>query len=415
MRTEILPSRTSSPAQTTRSTPSAPARRELFNRNRKLAAARRLNWIFPRHHSDLNFTIPNVIAGANYTLYAFGPGAAGTFQSQPQTGGSAPIELDIPSPPFSVTVTAGATNNLSAVTWTPTRVGPTVFEIGYPDRIAAKFRHGEDWWVGDIGPGPTNPMPVWTKFLEYPFDFPTGPNYVVGQSRWTTDWNFVQPCVVDSSGFYNDSSSTINFNVASAPSGTASFYMALASDFQAAIILTVNGTLITSGSGYSPSYSGSSDESDATIREGIHGTFSDHRINFSASLLRTNANTITVAIRQTGKVNGNGYFADHAMYDYVRLELTGYVPPAPSSVTAYAGNSRNLVSWPVTPGATSYNILRSTNSGSGYVSITNGVTGPVCGSGWNNATYLDTSAANGTTYYYVVQSLNTAGQSTRSG
>ena len=27
-----------------------------------------------------NFTIPNVIAGANYTLYAFGPGAAGTFQ-----------------------------------------------------------------------------------------------------------------------------------------------------------------------------------------------------------------------------------------------------------------------------------------------------------------------------------------------
>src|ERR1039457_5092498 len=39
-----------------------------------------------------NFTIPNVIAGANYTLYAFGPGAAGTFQSQAQTGGSAPNE-----------------------------------------------------------------------------------------------------------------------------------------------------------------------------------------------------------------------------------------------------------------------------------------------------------------------------------
>ena len=51
------------------------------------------------------------------------------------------------------------------------------------------------------------------------------------------------------------------------------------------------------------------------------------------------------------------------------------------------GNNCNLISWPVTPGATSYNILRSTTSGSGYAPIANGVTGPVCGSGPNNATY----------------------------
>ena len=63
----------------------------------------------------------------------------------------------------------------------------------------------------------------------------------------------------------------------------------------------------------------------------------------------------------------------------------GYVPPPPASVAAYAGNNCNLVCWPVTPGATSYNILRSTTSGSGYASITNGVIGPVCGSGSNNA------------------------------
>ena len=40
-----------------------------------------------------NFTIPNVIAGTNYTLYAFGPGAAGTFMSQNQTGGNPPIDV----------------------------------------------------------------------------------------------------------------------------------------------------------------------------------------------------------------------------------------------------------------------------------------------------------------------------------
>ena len=38
------------------------------------------------------------------------------------------------------------------------------------------------------------------------------------------------------------------------------------------------------------------------------------------------------------------------MYDYLRLELTGYVPPPPASVAAYAGNNCNLVCWPVTPG-----------------------------------------------------------------
>jgi len=94
------------------------------------------------------------------------------------------------------------------------------------------------------------------------------------------------------------------------------------------------------------------------------------------------------------------------MYDYIRLELTGYVPPAPSSVTTYAGNNSVLLSWPTVAGATSYNILRSTTSGSGYVSITNGVLGPVCGSGPANATFVDNTAANNTTYYYVVQSVN---------
>ncbi|HTR41800.1 MAG TPA: polysaccharide lyase family protein [Pseudomonadales bacterium] len=361
-----------------------------------------------------NFVIPNVIAGANYTLYAFGPGAAGTFQSQAQTGGSAPNELDIPTPQFSVTVTAGATNNLNQVIWTPNRVGPTVFEIGYPDRTGAKFRHGDDFWVGDIGPGPTNPMPVWTKFLEYPLDFPTGPKYTVGSSRWSTDWNYVQPCVVDNTGFYNDSSSTITFNLASAPSGTASFYMALSSDYQGAITVAVNGTPLAGTSGYNPAYISSGNESDATIREGIHGIFSDNRISFPASYLQAGQNTITIGLRQTSKVNGDGYFADHAMYDYIRLEVPGYIPPPPGAVTAYPGNGQNLICWPAQPGATSYNILRSQTSGTGYVSITNGVTGPVCGSGPNNATYVDNTAVNGLTYYYVVQSVNPVGASANS-
>ncbi len=371
------------------------------------------DWVKPYQFwakTDANgrFVISNVIAGANYTLYAFGAGAAGTFQSQAQSGGSAPNSLDIPASPFSVTVAAGITNDQGTITWTPARVGPTVFEIGYPDRTARKFRHGEDWWVGDIGPNPANPSPIWSKFLEYPFDFPNEPHYTVGQSRWTTDWNFVQPIVTDAAGNYNGSTSTITFNLASAPGPTASLYIALSSDFQGPLIVQVNGNNLAGSTGYFPSYSSSSDQSDTTIREGIHGMYSDARFTFAGNLLQQGQNTITLNMRK------GGYFANHAMYDYIRLEMQGYIPPPPGSVAAYPGNNANLVCWPVTPGATSYNVLRSITSGSGFVSITNGVTGPVCGSGWNNASLVDTTAVNGTTYYYVVQSVNPAGTSTNS-
>jgi autotransporter-associated beta strand protein len=360
--------------------------------------------------SNGNFTIPSVISGSNYTLYAFGPGAAGTFQSQPLSGGGPPNTVDIPASPFSVTVNSGSTTALGTVTWTPTRVGPTVFELGYPDRTGDKFRHGEDYWVGDIGPNPNAPSPVWSKFLEFPFDFPNGLNYVVGQNRWTTDWNFVQPTITDSAANYDGSTSTITFNLASAPAvgSQASLYIAQASNFQGPLIVQVNGTNIAGVDGYDSAYSASLQQSDATIREGIHGCFSDNRITFAGSLLQQGANTITLNMRKGGVIT------NHAMYDYLRLELTGYVPPAPASVAAYAGNDSILVCWPAVPGAMSYNILRSTTNGSGYTRIAANVLGPVCGSGPANATYLDTTAANGTTYYYVVQSVNPAGASANS-
>jgi rhamnogalacturonan endolyase len=350
-----------------------------------------------------NFIIPAVIAGNNYTLYAFGPGVAGTFMSQHQTGGNPPILYDLPASPFNVTVTGGATNNLGTVTWTPARVGATVFEIGYPDRLADKFRHGDDWWVGDIGPTPSAPSPIWSKFLEYPFDFPNGPNYVVGQSRWTTDWNFCQPIVTDSAGNANTSTSTITFNLAqaSASGAQASIYIGLCSAYQGPLVVTVNGSTVGS---YTPAWN----DSDTTVREGLNADMSDQRLTFSGSLLKSNSNTITI------KMNQGGYFANHVMYDYIRLELTGYVPPAPANVAAYAGNNCNLISWPVTPGATSYKIFSSTTSGSGYALIASGVTGPVCGSGPNNAIWLDTNAVNGATYYYVVQSANPTGSSANS-
>lgn len=373
-------------------------------------------------HTDANgnFAIPAVIAGTNYTLYAFGQGAPGTFMSQAQTGGNPPFLANIPAAPFSVTVTGGATTALGDVTWTPTRVGPTVFEIGYPDRTGRKFKHGEDWWVGDIGPSPTSPSPVWSKWLEFSNDFPAGPDYVVGASRWATDWNFIQPVVYSNTGTWNSSSSNITFNLASAPaSGTqASLYLGLASDYYTALIVTVNGTNLASAPGLtatpsphpSTGFIPTSSRSNSSLREGINGAFSDERLTFAGTLLNAGTNTIKISQRQVGGT----YFADHAMYDYLRLELTNHVPPAPEGVTAFAGNNNVLVSWPAVPGATSYKVLRSTVSGSGYATVATGVTGPVCGSGPTHATYVDGTALNGTTYYYVVQSTNPVNSSANS-
>jgi autotransporter-associated beta strand protein len=259
--------------------------------------------------------------------------------------------------------------------------------------------------------------------LDYPFDYPNGLNYVVGQSRWGTDWNFTLPEVIDQSGNFNASTETITFNLASAPVGgaTASLYIGFAGAYSGNTIVSINGSNLGSGSGNAPGvtatpvtpltstgFAPAMDNSDVSVREGNHGAFSDERINFPTNLLHQGQNTITINMR---KANSSESFI---MYDYLRLELTGYVPPAPASVTAYAGNNAVLLSWPATPGATSYNILRSTTSGSGYTPLTNGVIGPVCGSGPANATFVDSSAVNGTTYYYVVQSVNPVGSSSSS-
>jgi autotransporter-associated beta strand protein len=76
------------------------------------------------------------------------------------------------------------------------------------------------------------------------------------------------------------------------------------------------------------------------------------------------------------------------------------VPPAPSGLKALPGNARVTLLWTSAIGATSYNVKRSTASGYGYVMVTN-LTGN---------SFVDTGLVNGTTYYYVVSSVNASGE-----
>ncbi len=80
------------------------------------------------------------------------------------------------------------------------------------------------------------------------------------------------------------------------------------------------------------------------------------------------------------------------------------VPPVPTNVVASAGNGQVGLSWSASSGATSYNVGRSTTSGGPYTTIAS----PTA------TTYTDTAVTNGTTYYYVVAAVNSAGTSANS-
>ncbi|WP_231594435.1 cellulose binding domain-containing protein [Paenibacillus algorifonticola] len=80
---------------------------------------------------------------------------------------------------------------------------------------------------------------------------------------------------------------------------------------------------------------------------------------------------------------------------------TGPTPTAPQGVTATAGNGQTALSWQAVSGATSYNIKRAASS-----------TGPFATVGTTSSTtYVNTGLVNGTTYYYTVSAVNSAGES----
>lgn len=77
------------------------------------------------------------------------------------------------------------------------------------------------------------------------------------------------------------------------------------------------------------------------------------------------------------------------------------IPPTPTGVSASAGNAQATISWSASSGATSYNVKRSTTSGGPYTTVGSPAASP----------FTNTGLTNGTTYYYVVSAVNSAGES----
>src|SRR5271165_2064261 len=81
------------------------------------------------------------------------------------------------------------------------------------------------------------------------------------------------------------------------------------------------------------------------------------------------------------------------------------IPAVPTGLAATAGNMQVILVWNGSPGATSYNVKRATNNGGPYSQL----------AAPSSTNYTDSGLNNGTTYYYVVSAVNSAGESANSG
>jgi hypothetical protein len=121
------------------------------------------------------------------------------------------------------------------------------------------------------------------------------------------------------------------------------------------------------------------------------------------------ASVSTTSYSDNNVSNGTKYYYVVSAYDSygqsansAEVSATPAAPPpaAPAGLTANVVDSQVALTWPTSSGATNYNVKRSTTNGNGYAQIVN-TTG---------TNFTDSGLTNGTTYYYVVSAVNSAGE-----
>lgn len=231
---------------------------------------------------DGGFSLRGVRPG-NYVLRAFVDGITGEFEHA------------------NISIVAGNTHSAGELLWKPERAGPTLWEIGIPDRSAAEFRNGDQYWH-------------WGNYLKFKSDFPHGVNFLVGKSDWKMDWHVCQPLDLSPACEVLGSSTwTVRFPLAEIPAGGTLLRISFCgSRAGSRLALLLNGTEIGS--------TGPLPENGTMHRDSHRGISFVRAFPIPASRLHPGENVLQ--FRLDGRSWHQGL-----LYDHIRMEEVA-APPA---------------------------------------------------------------------------------------
>ncbi|KAJ1382160.1 Rhamnogalacturonate lyase [Sesbania bispinosa] len=248
------------------------------------------------------FLIKNVVPG-KYNLYAWVPGYIGDYKYN-----------------ATFTITPGRSINMGSLVYSPPRNGPTLWEIGIPDRSAAEF------YVPDPYPKllnylyKNNPRDkfrqygLWERYTDlYPNNDLV---YTIGVDNYEKDWFFAHVTRNIGNSTYQPTTWKIVFELENNTlKGNYTLQLALASAHYSEVQVWFNDP-----SGSSPHFTTKLIGGDNVIaRHGIHGLHRLYSIDVGSDLLVEGNNTLYLRqSRAPGPFQG-------VMYDYIRLES----PPTP--------------------------------------------------------------------------------------
>lgn len=243
-----------------------------------------------------NFVIKGIRPGL-YNLFAWVPGVIGDYKYSP-----------------SVKVASGSNFRLDNLVYEPPRTGPTLWEIGTPDRVAAEF------FVPDPKPALENHLydsfdkfrqyGLWNRYAEiYPRQDLV---YTVGVSNHSRDWFFAHVTRHEGDGKYTAATWKILFEIKAVNrAGNYTLRVALASANEAELQVRINDE-----SGPPIFSTGLIGKDNAIARHGIHGLYWLYGIVLPGFKLYEGRNTIFLT-----QSRGSSPFKG-LMYDYIRLETT---------------------------------------------------------------------------------------------
>ncbi|RAL45750.1 hypothetical protein DM860_009614 [Cuscuta australis] len=243
-----------------------------------------------------HFTIDAVRPGV-YNLYAWVPGILGDYKYNKR-----------------IVIKPGDKIDVNDLVFEPPRNGPTLWEIGIPDRKASEF------YIPDPDPALVNRLflihkdqkfrqyGLWDRYTYY---YPEHDLvYMVGQSDYQKDWFFAHVNRLGRNHSYESTTWKIIFRLDNVSRGEMyTLRIALASSSYANILVWINNqqgrpNFVINGLW----------RDNAIARHGIHGQYSEHNYNFRGDKLVNGENTIYME-QSRGKSPFSG-----VMYDYIRLE-----------------------------------------------------------------------------------------------